>query len=110
MMCSQLQMMLVALSASVLLTRANAAPRRDVLRELLRADVTQGNEDLTSLLLLKLVTDLVASEENEVLPELIGIGEESSLKEAVARRQLPLSQRERKAGCRNFFWKTFTSC
>uniref|UniRef100_A0A8D3A7U3 Somatostatin/Cortistatin C-terminal domain-containing protein n=1 Tax=Scophthalmus maximus TaxID=52904 RepID=A0A8D3A7U3_SCOMX len=28
----------------------------------------------------------------------------------VMRRHLPLSQRERKAGCRNFFWKTFTSC
>nr|XP_032800169.1 somatostatin [Petromyzon marinus] len=23
---------------------------------------------------------------------------------------LPLGQRERKAGCKNFFWKTFSSC
>lgn len=26
------------------------------------------------------------------------------------RRQIPFSQRERKAGCRNFFWKSYTSC
>nr|Q9PRR0.1 RecName: Full=Somatostatin; Contains: RecName: Full=Somatostatin-35; Contains: RecName: Full=Somatostatin-14; Flags: Precursor [Lampetra fluviatilis]AAB36059.1 somatostatin [Lampetra fluviatilis=river lamprey, pancreatic tissues, Peptide, 35 aa] [Lampetra fluviatilis] len=24
--------------------------------------------------------------------------------------QLPLGNRERKAGCKNFFWKTFSSC
>uniref|UniRef100_A0A8C5ETN9 Somatostatin/Cortistatin C-terminal domain-containing protein n=1 Tax=Gouania willdenowi TaxID=441366 RepID=A0A8C5ETN9_GOUWI len=31
-------------------------------------------------------------------------------RDAVMRRHLSLAQRERKAGCRNFFWKTFTSC
>uniref|UniRef100_A0A674PCY3 Somatostatin/Cortistatin C-terminal domain-containing protein n=1 Tax=Takifugu rubripes TaxID=31033 RepID=A0A674PCY3_TAKRU len=30
--------------------------------------------------------------------------------EVMMRRQVPFSQRDRKAGCRNFFWKTFTSC
>uniref|UniRef100_A0A3Q2VW15 Somatostatin/Cortistatin C-terminal domain-containing protein n=2 Tax=Haplochromini TaxID=319058 RepID=A0A3Q2VW15_HAPBU len=40
-----------------------------------------------------------------------GVGDETRRgREEVTRRHLSLSQRERKAGCRNFFWKTFTSC
>lgn len=44
MLCSQIQVLLVALSASVLLARVSGAPHRDVLTELLRADATKGNE------------------------------------------------------------------
>uniref|UniRef100_A0A8C6SNM9 Somatostatin/Cortistatin C-terminal domain-containing protein n=1 Tax=Neogobius melanostomus TaxID=47308 RepID=A0A8C6SNM9_9GOBI len=36
--------------------------------------------------------------------------EQLGIRETVMRRQLPLTQRARPAGCRNFFWKTFTSC
>ncbi|NXD79698.1 SMS2 protein, partial [Halcyon senegalensis] len=38
--------------------------------------------------------------------------EESKLEEerAVLGRLVQLSQRDRKAPCKNFFWKTFTSC
>ncbi|XP_071765566.1 somatostatin-1 [Centroberyx gerrardi] len=108
MLRSQLQVLLVALLSSVLLVRVSGAPRRDMLTEMLRADLAK-DKDLTHLLLLKFVSDLVAARENEVLPELEE-EEESGIREAVVRRHLPLSQRERKAGCRNFFWKTFTSC
>ncbi|XP_071388134.1 somatostatin-1A [Centroberyx affinis] len=107
MLRSQLQVLLVALLSSVLLVRVSGAPRRDMLTEMLRADLAK-DKDLAHLLLLKFVSDLVAARENEVLPELEE--EESGIREAVVRRHLPLSQRERKAGCRNFFWKTFTSC
>uniref|UniRef100_A0A3Q0SE16 Somatostatin/Cortistatin C-terminal domain-containing protein n=1 Tax=Amphilophus citrinellus TaxID=61819 RepID=A0A3Q0SE16_AMPCI len=56
-------------------------------------------QDLTHWLLLKFMAELRAR------------GDETMRGRAgVMRRHLPLSQRERKAGCRNFFWKTFTSC
>ncbi|RXM90491.1 Somatostatin-2 [Acipenser ruthenus] len=42
--------------------------------------------------------------ENAILP-----AEDSGIRRD-ATRQLPAPQRDRKAGCKNFFWKTFTSC
>ncbi|XP_036403520.1 somatostatin-1 [Megalops cyprinoides] len=105
MLCSQLQVLLVALSASVLLARVGGAPQRETLAGLLRTNVADGNKDLSRALLLKIMSDLMTQGGDEVLPEM----EELGIREEVA-RQLPLSQRERKAGCRNFFWKTFTSC
>ncbi|XP_035267422.1 somatostatin-1A isoform X5 [Anguilla rostrata] len=105
-----LQVLLVALSASVLLAQVNGAPQRDMLAELLRTDVTEGNEDLSRMLFLKIVSDLMMTGDNKVLPDPRPRStEELRIHQDVA-RQLPLSQRERKAGCRNFFWKTFTSC
>ncbi|CAB1351678.1 unnamed protein product [Coregonus sp. 'balchen'] len=85
MLCSQLQELLVALSASVLLARVSIAPHRD---------------DLSRILLLKM-SDLMttAAGENEVLPDL----EEALGVRSEVVRQLPLSQRELKLGCRNFF-------
>ncbi|KAI4808718.1 hypothetical protein KUCAC02_000766 [Chaenocephalus aceratus] len=68
-------------------------------------------QGLTHLLLLKFVSELLAARGDEMLPELQEEGEEEGgVREEVMRRQLPLSHRERKVGCRNFFWKTFTSC
>uniref|UniRef100_A0A3B4YGB2 Somatostatin/Cortistatin C-terminal domain-containing protein n=1 Tax=Seriola lalandi dorsalis TaxID=1841481 RepID=A0A3B4YGB2_SERLL len=65
--------------------------------------------DLAHLLLLKFVSELMAARVDQMLPGLEE-EEEVGVREEVMRRHLPLSQRERKAGCRNFFWKTFTSC
>uniref|UniRef100_A0A4W6D305 Somatostatin/Cortistatin C-terminal domain-containing protein n=1 Tax=Lates calcarifer TaxID=8187 RepID=A0A4W6D305_LATCA len=65
-------------------------------------------QDLARLLLLKFVSELMAARVDQMLPVLEE--EEVGVREEVMRRHLPLSQRERKAGCRNFFWKTFTSC
>lgn len=62
-------------------------------------------QDLSRLLLLKHLSESVAPEEKDVLT---GIDDFDVRNEVV--RELPLSQRERKAGCRNFYWKTFTSC
>ncbi|XP_018589169.1 somatostatin [Scleropages formosus] len=101
----QLQVLLAGLSASVLLAGGSAAPREDGLDDLLGMDVAAARLDPSRTLLLKIVSDLLAKDADEVLPA----AEELGLRrEAV--RQLQLSQRERKAGCRNFFWKTFTSC
>ncbi|KAJ8416623.1 hypothetical protein AAFF_G00325010 [Aldrovandia affinis] len=100
-----LQVLLVALSASVLLAnRINGPPQTDILAQLLRTDGADENKDLSRVLLLKIMSDLMKGD-NKVLPEMEELGIHQELT-----RQLPLSQRERKAGCRNFFWKTFTSC
>ncbi|XP_049424365.1 somatostatin-1 [Epinephelus fuscoguttatus] len=101
------QVLLVALLSSVLLGQVSGAPRRDMLT--LRADLS-SDKDLANLLLLKFVSELVAARGDEMPPRLGEEEEEVGVREEVMRRHLPLSQRERKAGCRNFFWKTFTSC
>ncbi|KAF1380625.1 hypothetical protein PFLUV_G00165830 [Perca fluviatilis] len=103
MLRSQVQVVLVALFSSVLLVQVSGAPSREMLT--LRADLIK-NKDLAHLLLLKFVSELMAARGDEMLPEL----EQEGDREELVRRHLPLSQRERKAGCRNFFWKTFTSC
>ncbi|XP_071315533.1 somatostatin-1A [Trachinotus anak] len=107
MLGSQVQVLLVALFSFVLLVQVSGAPRRDMQTEILRADFA-NNKDLAHLLLLKFVSELMAARVDQMLPELEE--EEVGVREEVMRRHLPLSQRERKAGCRNFFWKTFTSC
>ncbi|XP_068443954.1 somatostatin-2 [Clinocottus analis] len=103
MLGSRVQVLLVAWLSSALL-QVGAAPRRDMLTP--RADLA-NDKDLAYLLLLKFVSELAAARGAEMLPELEGEGDGE---EAMMRRHLPVSQRERKAGCRNFFWKTFTSC
>ncbi|XP_059210807.1 somatostatin [Centropristis striata] len=106
MLRSQVQLLLVALCCSVLMVQVGGAPRRDMLTQ--RAELTH-DKDLAHLLLLKLVSEVIAARGDEMLPELEE-EEEEGVREEVMRRHIPLSQRERKAGCRNFFWKTFTSC
>uniref|UniRef100_A0A673CZN9 Somatostatin/Cortistatin C-terminal domain-containing protein n=1 Tax=Sphaeramia orbicularis TaxID=375764 RepID=A0A673CZN9_9TELE len=66
-------------------------------------------QDLAHRLLVSFLSELMASRGDEVmlLPEL---EEQLGVREELIRRHVPFSQRERKAGCRNFFWKTFTSC
>ncbi|XP_060887608.1 somatostatin-1A [Labrus mixtus] len=102
----QVQVFFVVLFSSVLLLEVSAAPHSDMLTETLREDLV-NDKDLAPLLLLKLMSELMAARGDKMLPEpeeMLGVREE------VMRRHLPLSHRERKAGCRNFFWKTFTSC
>ncbi|KAM9407842.1 uncharacterized protein ACWYII_027662 [Salvelinus alpinus] len=80
-------------SASVLLARVSIAPHRDVLNGLQRADTTKDNKDLSRILLLKMLDLLTtAAGENEALGVRLEVV-----------HQLPLTQREHKAGCRNFF-------
>ena len=69
-------------------------------------------------LILKLVSGLLdgALESNNVLPEEetspVELEEplESRLEERAVYNRLAFPQRDRKAPCKNFFWKTFTSC
>ncbi|XP_016325331.1 somatostatin-1A [Sinocyclocheilus anshuiensis] len=107
-MFSPLQVVLVTLSVSLLLCSVSSAPRGDMMLQLLRSEVDpKENElqDLSRLLLLKQLSESVAPEEKNALES---IDDLEARNEVV--RQIPLSQRECKAGCRNFYWKTFTSC
>lgn len=67
-------------------------------------------------LILKLVSGLLDGMDNSMLAgDLVSLEEEepieSHLEErAVYNRLAQLPQRDRKAPCKNFFWKTFTSC
>ncbi|PWS20986.1 hypothetical protein DKP78_25960, partial [Enterococcus faecium] len=58
------------------------------------------------MLRLKVLADLIAEggDDGGLLPDRGPHGHRDQVP-----RQLPNSQRERKAGCRNFYWKTFTS-
>ncbi|XP_076145831.1 somatostatin [Alosa pseudoharengus] len=110
MLCSQLQLLLVSLCTSALLGRTSAAPQRDVLEQLLRNNGhgkdPDLSEDAAEMLRLRILADLMSEGEYEnLLPDR---GPQGGRDQVL--RQLPNSQRERKAGCRNFYWKTFTSC
>lgn len=65
---------------------------------------------------LKMFSNLLDGIDNSVLAgDLVSLDEEepieSRLEErAVYNRLTQLPQRDRKAPCKNFFWKTFTSC
>lgn len=65
-------------------------------------------------LILKLVSGLLdGALDTNVLPmEAVDLEEplESRLEERAVYNRLSLPQRDRKAPCKNFFWKTFTSC
>lgn len=65
-------------------------------------------------LILKLVSGLLdgALDTNMLPMEAVELEEplESRLEERAVYNRLSLPQRDRKAPCKNFFWKTFTSC
>lgn len=67
-------------------------------------------------LILKLVSSLLDGMENNVLPgDSFSVEAEEPLESrleerAIYNRLAQLPQRDRKAPCKNFFWKTFTSC
>ncbi|KAM4714682.1 somatostatin-1A [Anableps anableps] len=107
MLCSQMKVLLVALCSSMLVVHVSAAPQMNELKETLQADLI-SDKDLTGLLLLRLMSELMASREEEILNELED--DELGGVQTLRRRHIRFNHRERKAGCRNFFWKTFTSC
>ncbi|KAK9972189.1 hypothetical protein ABG768_025512 [Culter alburnus] len=107
-MFSPLQVVVATLSVSLLLCSVSSAPRGDLLLQLLQSEVEpKENElqDLSRLLLLKQIFESMAPEEKDALESIDDVDVHNEVV-----RQIPLSQRERKVGCRNFYWKTFTSC
>lgn len=135
MVCSQVQLLLMALFSSMLLGEVSGVPPGEKLTEILRTEVANSKvssshlrfkeifrflevtigvclfQGHTRLLLLKFVSALMAAKRVERLNQLQEEEEEVvGIRKEMTQRQIPFSQRERKAGCRNFFWKTFTAC
>ncbi|XP_012730200.2 somatostatin-1A [Fundulus heteroclitus] len=108
MLCSLMQVLVVALCSSVLVVHVGAAPQMNELTQALQEDF-MSEKDLTDLLLLRFMSELMASGGEELHHEL----EEDEFgggRERLTRRHIRFAHRARKAGCRNFFWKSFTSC
>ncbi|XP_062449407.1 cortistatin isoform X1 [Rhea pennata] len=103
-------MLLVASLVSVLLlvwsVRATALPGEERLALQNSREQTRVRKDA----LLKMLADLLEDAGHEAASP--DFEEEGKLEEerAALGRLAQLSQRDRKAPCKNFFWKTFTSC
>nr|XP_005999859.1 PREDICTED: somatostatin-like [Latimeria chalumnae] len=104
MMCSHVQSLLAVLSASLLLVGVGGLPKGEVLTDLFQGQGAEGKEDFSRMLMLKMVSNLLKSENDVLVPS----AEDTASQDELTRRLAP--SRERKAGCKNFFWKTFTSC
>uniref|UniRef100_A0A3Q2Z2M1 Somatostatin family member 7 n=1 Tax=Hippocampus comes TaxID=109280 RepID=A0A3Q2Z2M1_HIPCM len=107
-------LVVLAASMGVLLSVRAAA-----VRPVEDRSIVQGlNRDLSKLrkeLILKLVSSLLEGPlDTNLLPEMSPEEAEeplqSRLEERAVYNRLSLPQRDRKAPCKNFFWKTFTSC
>ncbi|XP_005808295.2 somatostatin [Xiphophorus maculatus] len=108
-----LLLLLLSLSASI--SCSSAAQRDSKLRLLLhRTPLLSSKQDASRSSLAELLLSDLLQMENEALEE-DGFpeGEPEDIRvdlERAASSGPLLAPRERKAGCKNFFWKTFTSC
>ncbi|XP_054639934.1 cortistatin [Dunckerocampus dactyliophorus] len=78
------------------LTRDTSKPRKELILKLV-SSLLEGSLDTNML-------------PEETSPEELEEPLESRLEERAIYNRLSLPQRDRKAPCKNFFWKTFTSC
>ncbi|NXM20028.1 SMS2 protein, partial [Ploceus nigricollis] len=103
-------MQLVASLVSVLLlvwsVRAMALPREE------RLQSTRERSAVRKDVILKMLAGLLDGVDAGSEAAFPDVDEKGKLEEdqAVLGRLAQLSQRDRKAPCKNFFWKTFTSC
>ncbi|XP_008285456.1 somatostatin 1, tandem duplicate 1 [Stegastes partitus] len=114
---SSLLLLLLTFTASI--SCSSAAQRDSKLRLLLHRSPLMGSkQDISRSSLAELLLSDLLQVENEALEEEnfpLAAGEPEDihvdLERAAAAGTGPLlAPRERKAGCKNFFWKTFTSC
>ncbi|XP_062872835.1 somatostatin 1, tandem duplicate 1 [Trichomycterus rosablanca] len=105
---------LTLLALALALSAVTGAPSEAKLRQFLQRSLFGifGKQDLTRYTLAELLAELNQSE-NEVMEsdDLSRGAESDDVRQELERAAGPmLAPRERKAGCKNFFWKTFTSC
>ncbi|KAJ3590762.1 hypothetical protein NHX12_008711 [Muraenolepis orangiensis] len=109
-MLSAVRSALLLLSCAAVLSGSSAAPSDAKLRQLLQRPLLaplQGKEDMVRYTLVQLLSELTQAENEALGTE----NQEDEVRMEVERASGPmLAPRERKAGCKNFFWKTFTSC
>ncbi|KAL6104907.1 somatostatin 1, tandem duplicate 1 [Pungitius pungitius] len=110
-----LVLLLLSLTASI---SCSSTAQRDAKLQLLlhRTPLLSPKQDMSRASLVELLLSDLLQVENEALEEenLAPAGGEPEevrldLERAAGAGPL-LGPRERKAGCKNFFWKTFTSC
>ncbi|KAG2463408.1 somatostatin-1A-like [Polypterus senegalus] len=105
---------LAFLSLVLVICEVGAAPRSDLrLQRLLqRAAATgMGREALTRFTLEDIISQLGQSESELTESEVPADNEvHLDLERSTESGANQLPPRERKAGCKNFYWKTFTSC
>uniref|UniRef100_A0A8C1UZV9 Somatostatin 1, tandem duplicate 1 n=1 Tax=Cyprinus carpio TaxID=7962 RepID=A0A8C1UZV9_CYPCA len=114
MLSTRIQCALALLSLALAVCSVSAAPTDAKLRQLLQRPLLNpaGKQELTRYTLADLLSDLVQVENEALEPEdLSRTVEKDEVRLELERAAGPmLAPRERKAGCKNFFWKTFTSC
>ncbi|KAM9318853.1 somatostatin 1, tandem duplicate 1 [Pholidichthys leucotaenia] len=109
-----LLLLLAALTASI--SCSPAAQRDSKLRLLLqRNPQLSSKQDMSRSSLAELLLSDLLQVENEAMEDNFSLadGEPEEVRmdlERAAGTGPLLAPRERKAGCKNFFWKTFTSC
>ncbi|XP_066478536.1 somatostatin [Tiliqua scincoides] len=117
MLTSRLQCALALLaSVALALSSVAAAPSDPRLRQFLQKSLAAaaGKQELAKYFLAELLSEN-SQTENEALEsdDLSRGAEQDEVRlelERSANLNPALAPRERKAGCKNFFWKTFTSC
>ncbi|XP_006022478.1 somatostatin [Alligator sinensis] len=118
MLSCRLQGALALLSIALALSGVSGAPSDPRLRQFLQKSLAaaagkQGRE-LAKYFLAELLSEPSQTENEALEPEDLSRGaEQDEVRlelERSANSNPALAPRERKAGCKNFFWKTFTSC
>ncbi|XP_072266509.1 somatostatin-1-like [Pyxicephalus adspersus] len=100
---------------SIALAMSSAAPTDPRLRQFLQKSLAAaGKQELAKYFLAELLSE-PSQIDNEALEsdDLPRGAEQDEVRlelERSANSSPALAPRERKAGCKNFFWKTFTSC
>ncbi|XP_072266508.1 somatostatin-1 [Pyxicephalus adspersus] len=111
----RVQCALTLLSIALAINSISAAPTDPRLRQFLQKSMAAaGKQELAKYLLAELLSEpsQIDNEalESDDLPQGAEQDEVRLELERSANSSPALAPRERKAGCKNFFWKTFTSC
>ncbi|KAJ8368170.1 hypothetical protein SKAU_G00081980 [Synaphobranchus kaupii] len=113
MLSTRVQCALALLSLALTLSCVSAAPSDLKLRQLLQRSLIApaGKQELARYTLAELLSELAQVENEALESDDLSRAEQDEVHLELERAASPaLAPRERKAGCKNFFWKTFTSC
>ncbi|XP_028817811.1 somatostatin 1, tandem duplicate 1 [Denticeps clupeoides] len=113
MLSSRLQCAFALLSLALATGGVSAAPSDAKLRQMLQRSLLApaAKQELARYTLAELLAELAQAENEALEPEDAARGADEDARVELERAVGPaLAPRERKAGCKNFFWKTFTSC
>ncbi|XP_076833313.1 somatostatin 1, tandem duplicate 1 [Brachyhypopomus gauderio] len=114
MLSTRFQCALALLSLALAVSSVSGAPSEAKLRQFLQRSLIapSGKQGLARQEVLELLSQLLQAENEAMESDDLPRGtEEEDVRYELERAAGPmLAPRERKAGCKNFFWKTFTSC